>query len=370
MVMGLFAFPGSKAYAASGAVNVSTSAYYWNYGWGNYVADNALVFRSGYYPTAVRFALSTQPEGMSGTLTYRVKVVGTDWLPECANNEQAGVVDRDAALIGLSMNLTGELGDHYDIQYKVLKNNGQWTDWARNGVPCTDGSDGTFILGVRASITEKGVVIDDSKMTVDPTRPMVALTFDDGPSSTETPKILAALESVGGRATFFVVGNRVPANAAVLQRAAADGCEIGNHTWNHETITKQSAEGLKNILNTTNDAVQNACGVRPVVMRPPGGAYNASSLAVVGDLGMSAYYWSIDPRDWKTRNAQSTIDAVLNNVKDGDIILMHDIYAATADAASVIIPELVNRGYQLVTVSEMAAARGGGVPGQIYFSLR
>ena len=199
---------------------------------------------------------------------------------------------------------------------------------------------------------------------------MIALTFDDGPSSENTPRVLSYLESVGGKATFFMVGNRVAPNAGLLQRMVADGCEVGNHTWGHETLTKLSNEQIINTLNAANDAIQAACGVRPIVMRPPGGAYNDNVLANVGNLGMSAYYWSVDTRDWKTRNAQATIDHVLANAKDGDIILMHDIHSATADACAVLIPELVNRGFQLVTVSELASYRGGGVPGNIYFSLR
>ena len=204
----------------------------------------------------------------------------------------------------------------------------------------------------------------------DPAKPMVALTFDDGPSAVNTPVILSYLEQYGARATFFVLGKKAAANADILQRMVADGCEIGNHTWNHESINKISADALVGVLNSTNDAVQAACGVRPIIMRPPGGGYNDASLATVGSLGMSAYYWSIDTRDWEHRNAAKTVEKVLNNVKDGDIILMHDIHGCTAESAATIIPELINRGYQLVTVTELANARGGAQPGQIYFNFR
>lgn len=205
---------------------------------------------------------------------------------------------------------------------------------------------------------------------IDLTKPMVALTFDDGPSAANTPVILSYLEQYGARATFFVLGQKAAANADILQRMVADGCEIGNHTWNHESINKISADALVGVLNSTNDAVQAACGVRPIIMRPPGGGYNDASLATVGSLGMSAYYWSIDTRDWEHRNAAKTVEKVLNNVKDGDIILMHDIHGCTAESAATIIPELINRGYQLVTVTELANARGGAQPGQIYFNFR
>ena len=100
-----------------------------------------------------------------------------------------------------------------------------------------------------------------------------------------------------------------------------------------------------------------------------GNIYEASKQALAS-YGVPAIMWSIDTLDWKTRNAQSTINSVLSRVRDGDIILMHDLYGATADAAAVLIPELINRGYQLVTVSELAAHRGGMQPGQVYHAFR
>ena len=100
-------------------------------------------------------------------------------------------------------------------------------------------------------------------------------------------------------------------------------------------------------LTQTNQTVAAACGVSPVLMRPPGGARDAASLSAVGSVGMTAVVWSVDTKDWKTRNKQMTVDAVRNQVKDGDIILMHDLYTTTAEAAEVIIPELIKRGYQL-----------------------
>ncbi|MDO4938733.1 MAG: polysaccharide deacetylase family protein [Lachnospiraceae bacterium] len=215
-----------------------------------------------------------------------------------------------------------------------------------------------------------GVVASVTPAPADTGRPMIALTFDDGPSGENTPVILSYLEQYSAKATFFVLGHKAAANASVLQRMVADGCEIGNHTWNHEKINKISAAALTGVLNSTNDAIQAACGVRPTIMRPPGGGYNDAALATVGSLGMSAYYWSIDTRDWEHRNAAKTVETVLNNVRDGDIILMHDIHGCTAESAAVLIPELINRGFQLVTVTELANARGGAQPGQIYFNFR
>jgi len=205
---------------------------------------------------------------------------------------------------------------------------------------------------------------------IDTTRPMVALTFDDGPHTNNTPRLLSVLEMYGAKATFFVVGNRIGGREAILQRAIADGCEVGNHSWGHENLHKASHSKTVQTLTSTSDAIQAACGVRPTVIRTPGGAFDAATLNTIGSLGMTSIMWSIDTLDWKTRNPQATINCVLNNVKDGDIILMHDIHSTTVDACGEIIPELINRGYQLVTVSQLAAARGGMVPGGNYFSFR
>ena len=123
-------------------------------------------------------------------------------------------------------------------------------------------------------------------------------------------------------------------------------------------------------MGSTNQKIQAVCGVSPVLMRPPGGYIDGASLNVLGSMGMPAIMWSIDTRDWQHRNAQRTIDTVLSQVKDWDIILMHDIYSTTADAAVVLIPELTARGYQLVTVIELAAYRGGIAPGHKYSQFR
>ena len=199
---------------------------------------------------------------------------------------------------------------------------------------------------------------------------MIALTFDDGPRASVTNRILDSLGQYGGRATFFMVGTNVLQNGDVIRRMTAQGCEVANHTNDHKYISKLSSDGIVSQVSAVNQKVAAVCGVSPVVMRPPGGYVDAHSLSVLGSMGMPAIMWSIDTRDWQHRNAQRTINNVLSQVKDGDIILMHDIYDATADAAVVLIPELTARGYQLVTVSELAAARGGMSAGHKYSQFR
>ena len=190
---------------------------------------------------------------------------------------------------------------------------------------------------------------------VDPSKPMVALTFDDGPQPSVGNRIMDCLAQYGGKATFFLVGERVAGHQAEVQRMVAEGHEVGNHTMNHKYLQKLGAAEIQAQVTRGNDAIEAACGVRPTLLRLPGGNNNATVRA---NTHMPMIQWSIDTLDWKTKNADKTVASVLNSVKDGDIILMHELYSQSGDAALRIIPELVNRGYQLVTVSEMAAAKG------------
>lgn len=203
---------------------------------------------------------------------------------------------------------------------------------------------------------------------IDPACPMVALTFDDGPQPSVGNRIMDCLAQYNGKATFYVVGNRASSHAAELQRMVAEGHEIGNHSYSHKYFNTLSTAQIRQEVDRCADAVQAACGVRPVTVRLPGGNKNATVLAAVQE---PIVLWSIDTLDWKTKNASKTVSAVLDNVKDGDIILMHELYQASGDAALQIIPELHNRGYQMVTVSEMAQyRRGGWQNGQVYYSMR
>ena len=197
----------------------------------------------------------------------------------------------------------------------------------------------------------------------------IYLTFDDGPSK-YTPRILDSLEANGGRATFFMVGNRVASYASTVKRMADLGCETDSHTWAHTYLTGMSEGEILQSLNQTRDAIVAAGGNAPKGVRPPGGKINDASKAVLAKAGMPSIIWSVDTLDWKTRNAQHTIDTVLRQVQDGDIILMHDLYEQSVIAAETLIPELTRRGYQLVTVSEMAELRGGMAAGQSYGHFR
>lgn len=202
---------------------------------------------------------------------------------------------------------------------------------------------------------------------IDPSRPMVALTFDDGPQPSVGNRIMDCLAQYGGKATFFMVGERVGSYKTEVQRMVAEGHEVANHTMNHKYLQKLGAAQIQAQVNNGNDAIQAACGVRPTLLRLPGGNHNATVLA---NAGMPMIQWNVDTLDWKTRNADKTVAAVLNHVKDGDIILMHELYGATGDAVARIVPELHKRGFQMVTVSQMAAAKGRSLEaGKLYSSF-
>lgn len=202
------------------------------------------------------------------------------------------------------------------------------------------------------------------KRKIDLNKKMVALTYDDGPSQ-YTPIILDVLKRNNSVATFFVVGDRIPYYPSAVKQTCDMGCEIGNHTQDHTILTSVNVPTIQNQVNATNTAVKNMTGTSPVVMRPPGGGYNAT---VQNAVGMPLIMWSIDTLDWKTLSAPATQAAVLNNVQDGDVVLMHDLHGPTAEASKTIIPELVQRGYQLVTVSELADCRGAMKKGGVYYS--
>lgn len=202
-----------------------------------------------------------------------------------------------------------------------------------------------------------------AKRVIDPSRPMVALTFDDGPYAPVGNPIMDSLAQYGGKATFFVVGNRAVYYPDELKRMAAEGHEIGNHTYEHKYLNKLSPQQIQSQINRCNDAVQAVCGVRPVLVRLPGGNKNST---VLQNVHAPMIMWSIDTLDWKTRNTAKTIQTVMSRVRDGDIVLMHELYPQSGAAAVEIIRRLSEEGYQLVTVSELASYRGGVVPGGVY----
>ncbi len=201
---------------------------------------------------------------------------------------------------------------------------------------------------------------------VDTSKPMVAITFDDGPGA-PTARVLDILEKYNVPATFFVQGKNVARYPNEMVRAVKMGCEIGNHTYSHVNLSASSTSTIAQQINATNTAVYNVTGVYPKVYRPPYGAYNK---AVLNTIAMPAIMWSVDTLDWKTRNPSKTLASVKRDTKDGAIILMHDIHSPTADAVEPVVKHLLMQGFQLVTVSDLIKYRQGhAVSGKVYNSL-
>lgn len=221
-----------------------------------------------------------------------------------------------------------------------------------------------------AQTTTNGGFVDQNPFsnTIDPNKPMVALTFDDGPAGSKTGRLLDALEQYGAHATFFIVGNRIPGDEENIKRAAAIGCEVGNHSNSHAKLTGLDDVSVSNEIHPVAETIKSLTGQNTVICRPPYGAIDERVQAIID---APIILWSIDTRDWETKNAAQTIANIQQNVQDGDIILMHDIHAESVDAAVQIIPWLQQQGYQLVTVSELAYyKRGGLTKDQRYGSIR
>jgi len=229
-----------------------------------------------------------------------------------------------------------------------------------------------LVEGIIESITEIGALLggDSNKPEIDPDKPLLALTFDDGPSA-HTDRLIDILNQYGGRATFFVTGSRIGNRTNTIKRMVKDGHEVANHSWSHSDLTELSGKDIAADLKKTNDKIFGITGVRCKLARPPYGAYNDEVKQVGKDLGLAYILWSYDTLDWKTKDAQAVYDATMAGAKDGRIILCHDLHGTTVDAMEMAIPALIEQGYQLVTVSELLTARGGSInSGSVYNKLK
>ena len=202
---------------------------------------------------------------------------------------------------------------------------------------------------------------------IDPSKPMVAITMDDGPNPDTTNKILDAFEENYAKATFFCLGQNAGYYPETVQREYNLGMEVGTHTQSHQQLTKLSGSELTKEMEDSVSAIRDAIGVAPTLMRPPYGAINSTVLAEAKKQGLCAVNWSLDTEDWKTKNADDTYKMVMT-ATDGDVVLLHDIHEYNINAVERFVPDLIAEGYQLVTVSEMYAARGETLdPGTIHY---
>lgn len=198
---------------------------------------------------------------------------------------------------------------------------------------------------------------------IDKDKPMIALTFDDGPNY-NTVKVLDILESYGIKATFFILGCNILKNEKVIKRMDSLGMEIGNHMYSHRLLTKLSDGKIKDEVEKVDKLIFDIIGKYPTLVRPSYGTYNNRIKKI---LDKPIIIWNIDTLDWKYHSSKRIANNVMKRVSDGDIVLMHDIYSATTNSLKIIIPKLLDRGYQFVTVSELLYYKGINIKeGNVY----
>ena len=199
---------------------------------------------------------------------------------------------------------------------------------------------------------------------------MIALTFDDGPRQT-TQRLLDILEHHNALATFFVSGSLVEMGRDIVARAANMGNEIAGHTWTHADLTQLCDWEIAEELQSTSAVIKSVTGLSSRIYRPPYGFTNSNVRRVSAELGYSIISWTLDTLDWHYRDAEVVYDIIMDNVIDDDIILLHDIHSTTIDAMERVIPNLISRGFQLVTVSELLTRKYGELePGVVYGNPR
>ncbi len=208
------------------------------------------------------------------------------------------------------------------------------------------------------AVTVNGTVVADRIRELDPDAPMIAFTFDDGPHYELTPRLLELLEAYDARATFFLLGERVEmtqTNKDIAKQTYDAGHEVGSHTYGHERLNLLSEEELTEELTKARNAIYSAIGEYPVMLRPSYGAHNET----VHEYSYAPLIiWNIDSEDWSLKDAEKIAEHVLSEVRDGKILLMHDIHSFSVDAVELILPELKARGYQIVTVQELLYYKG------------
>lgn len=178
----------------------------------------------------------------------------------------------------------------------------------------------------------------------------VALTFDDGPNKDCTPLLLDGLKKRGVKATFFLMGQSIEGNEEIVKRMREEGHLIGNHSYSHIQLTKAGAGAACEGVDKTSKVIEDITGERPQYMRPPFGDWNEDLECQVD---MTTVLWSVDSLDWKLKNTNRIVKRVLKDAEDGDIILMHDIFPTSVEAALEIVDALTKEGYTFVTVDDL-----------------
>ena len=181
---------------------------------------------------------------------------------------------------------------------------------------------------------------------------VIALTFDDGPGP-YTAHLLDILDQYGAKATFFLIGSKVSGQASVVRSIQARGHQLGNHSWSHPELPKLSVDQIAGEIDRTNEAIRQATGVKPSILRPPYGAVNGVVLEQLRLRNMSSILWSVDTRDWADRNSQIVCSRAVAGARPGAVILMHDIHQTSVNAVPCILSSLKQQGYSFVTIQRL-----------------
>lgn len=214
--------------------------------------------------------------------------------------------------------------------------------------------------------TGREAVPADAQAEIRESSRYIALTFDDGPKRETTTKLLDGLRERGASATFFLVGEQIEENRDLVERMKREGHQVGNHTWDHARLEGSSAEVLLREVNRTDEALRNILGEGSYWLRPPYGFLGEEEAK---QLEVPLVKWSVDPRDWESRSTKKVVQAVLETVKPNDIVLLHDIYPTSVEAALQIVDDLQGKGYSFVTVEELLRLNGiTPQPGTMYRS--
>ncbi len=196
----------------------------------------------------------------------------------------------------------------------------------------------------------------NSYTAVNPENDVIALTFDDGPHKTLTPKLLDVLKSRNVRATFYVLGSLVQTHPDIARRIVAEGHEIANHSWTHPYFSRLSREAVQRELRRTEDIIKEVTGVTTKNYRPPYGAITSSQKQwIYEEFGYPTIMWDVDPLDWRRPGASVVAQRILDGTRKGSIVLAHDIHPGTIEAMPAAIDGLKARGFQFLTVSELLA---------------
>ncbi|MBB5034017.1 polysaccharide deacetylase family protein [Prosthecobacter vanneervenii] len=191
----------------------------------------------------------------------------------------------------------------------------------------------------------------------------LAMTFDDGPHPSLTPKLLDLLKERNIKCTFFLIGQQVKMYPDIVRRIIAEGHEIGNHTWTHCSLTSRSDDQIRSELKKSEDAVFEVAGVRPHLVRPPYGAVNTRIKNLMfTEFGYSTIMWSVDPQDWRRPGVAAVTSRLVNGAHPGAIMLSHDIHPPTITAMPAMFDQLLSQGYQFVTVSQLLNMEKASMP--------